>query len=136
MESGAWHRDATDWTPESSRRARGLPVYAALRSLGRAGVAELIDRCCALARRFAAGLSELPGSEVLNDVVLNQVLFRFADDETTTAALARVQASGDAWMGGTSWDGRPAIRVSVSNWRTTEADIDRTLAAFGAALRA
>jgi glutamate/tyrosine decarboxylase-like PLP-dependent enzyme len=136
VESGAWHRDATDWTPESSRRARGLPVYAALRSLGRAGVAELVDRCCALARRFAAGLPDLPGAAVLNDVVLNQVLFRFADDETTTAALARVQAGGEAWMGGTTWEGRPAIRLSVSNWRTTEADIDRTLAAFGAALRA
>ena len=83
------------------------------------GVAELIDRCCALAGRFAAGLAALTG----------------ADDETTTGALARVQAGGEAWMGGTSWDGRPAIRLSVSNWRTTEADIDRTLAAFGAALR-
>jgi glutamate/tyrosine decarboxylase-like PLP-dependent enzyme len=135
VESGAWQRDAIDWTPESSRRARGLPVYAALRSLGRSGVAELIERCCALAGRFAAGLAALPGATVLNDVVLNQVLFRFADDETTTAALARVQAGGDAWMGGTRWDGHPAIRLSVSNWRTTEADIDRTLAAFGAALR-
>ena len=135
VESGAWQRDAIDWTPESSRRARGLPVYAALRSLGRSGVAELIERCCALAGRFAAGLAALPGATVLNDVVLNQVLFRFADDETTTAALARVQAGGEAWMGGTRWDGHPAIRLSVANWRTTEADVDRTLAAFGAALR-
>jgi glutamate/tyrosine decarboxylase-like PLP-dependent enzyme len=134
VEAGAWQRDAIDWTPESSRRARGLPVYAALRSLGRTGVAELVDRCCALAERFAAGLAGLPGAAVLNDVVLNQVLFRFEDDETTTGALARVQASGEAWMGGTTWDGGPAIRLSVSNWRTTEADIDRTLAAFAAAL--
>jgi glutamate/tyrosine decarboxylase-like PLP-dependent enzyme len=136
VEAGAWQRDAIDWTPESSRRARGLPVYAALRSLGRSGVAELVDRCCALAQRFAAGLAGLPGAAVLNDVVLNQVLFRFEDDETTTGALARVQASGEAWMGGTTWDGRPAIRLSVSNWRTTDADIDRTLAAFAAALAA
>ena len=116
-------RDAIDWTPESSRRARGLPVYAALRSLGRAGVAELVDRCCALAARVRRRAAALDGVEVLNDVVLNQVLFRFADDDDDRPPrLARVQAGGDAWMGGTSWDGRPAIRMSVSNWRTTEAD--------------
>jgi glutamate/tyrosine decarboxylase-like PLP-dependent enzyme len=136
VEAGAWRRDAIDWTPESSRRARGLPVYAALRSLGRSGVAELVDRCCALAQRFAAGLAALEGATILNEVVLNQVLFRFEDDEATTRALARVQASGEAWMGGTTWDGRPAIRLSVSNWRTTDADIDRTLAAFATALAA
>ena len=134
VEPGEWHRDAIDWTPESSRRARGLPVYAALKSLGRSGVAELIDRCCSHAARFAAGVAALPGCTVLNDVMLNQVLFRFQDDETTAAVLARVQAGGQAWMGGTSWEGRAAIRLSVSNWRTTEADIDLTLAAFEAAL--
>ena len=130
---GEWGRDASDWTPESSRRARALTVYAALRSLGRAGVADLVDRCCDLAARFAAAISELPGCELLNDVVLNQVLFRFEDDEATNAALASVQESGEAWMGGTMWDGRAAIRIAVSNWRTTEADIDRTVAAFEAA---
>jgi glutamate/tyrosine decarboxylase-like PLP-dependent enzyme len=129
-------RDQMDWTPEFSRRARGFAVYAALRSLGRSGVADLVERCCAHARQFAERVSELPGCEVLNDVVLNQVLFRFEDDRTTSATLAGVQASGEAWMSGTSWDGRQAIRFSVSNWRTTQDDIDRTVAAFTAALSA
>jgi glutamate/tyrosine decarboxylase-like PLP-dependent enzyme len=133
---GEWGRDAADWTPESSRRARALTVYAALRSLGRSGVAELVDRCCDLAQRFAGKVTQLPGCELLNDVVLNQVLFRFADDETTNAALAHVQGSGEAWMGGTLWDGRTAVRDSVSGWRTTETDIDRTVAAFERALAA
>jgi len=127
-------RDQMDWTPEFSRRARGFAVYAALRSLGRAGVADLVERCCARARRFAAAIEALPGCEVLNEVVLNQVLFRFEDDRATNGALADVQASGEAWMSGTSWDGRSAIRLSVSNWRTTEDDVDRTVAAFAAAL--
>jgi glutamate/tyrosine decarboxylase-like PLP-dependent enzyme len=131
---GRWVRDAADWTPESSRRARAFTVYAALRSLGREGVADLVDRCCDLATRFAVGISELPGCELLSDVVSNQVLFRFGDDETTNAVMASVQESGEAWMGGTMWDGRAAIRVSVSSWRTTEEDIDRTVAAFEAAL--
>jgi glutamate/tyrosine decarboxylase-like PLP-dependent enzyme len=129
-------RNPADWTPEASRRARGVTVYAALRSLGRQGVADLVERCCGHARRFATAVSELPGCEVLNDVALNQVLFRFADDETTNAVLAHVQASGEAWMGGTTWDGRFAIRISVSNWRTTEGDIDRTVAAFERAVAA
>lgn len=131
---GKWSRDAADWTPESSRRARAFAVYAALRSLGRTGVGDLVDRCCNLAARFAAGVSELQGCELLNEVVINQVLFRFVDDETTSAVLTHVQRSGEAWMGGTVWDGRAAIRVSVSNWRTTEEDIDRTVAAFERAL--
>ena len=131
---GKWLRDAVDWTPESSRRARGFTVYAALRSLGRQGVADLVDRCCELAQQFATGVSRLRGCELLNEVVINQVLFRFADDETTNAVLEHVQASGEAWMGGTTWDGRPAIRVSVSGWMTTEADIDRTVSAFEHAL--
>ena len=131
---GKWARDAADWTPESSRRARAFTVYAALRSLGRSGVANLVDLCCSNAAHFASRVSELPGCEVLNEVVINQVLFRFADDETTSAVLAHVQASGEAWMGGTVWDDRAAIRLSVSNWRTTEEDIDRTLAAFERAL--
>jgi glutamate/tyrosine decarboxylase-like PLP-dependent enzyme len=131
---GEWVRDAADWTPESSRRARAFTVYAALLSLGRRGAGELVDRCCELAVRFAGGVSALPGCELLNDVVVNQVLFRFEDDEATNAVLARVQESGEAWMGGTVWDGRAAIRFSVSGWRTTEADIDRTVAAFESAL--
>ena len=127
-------REPMDWTPEHSRRARAVPVYAALRQLGRSGVADLVERSCARARRFAEGIAELPGCEVLNDVVLNQVLFRFADDGTTTGALAAVQASGEAWMSGTEWDGRRAIRLSVSSWRTTERDVDRAVEAFAAAL--
>jgi glutamate/tyrosine decarboxylase-like PLP-dependent enzyme len=128
-------RDAMDWTPESSRRARGVPVYAAIRSLGRDGIGELVERCCAYARRFADGLREL-GAEVLNEVELNQVLFRFADDEQTRALLAHVQQSGEAWMSGTTWDGRAAIRISVSSWQTTEDDVDRTLAAYAGQLAA
>jgi glutamate/tyrosine decarboxylase-like PLP-dependent enzyme len=131
---GKWVRDAADWTPESSRRARAFTVYAALRSLGGDGLADLIDRSCDLAGRFARGISALPGCELLNEVVLNQVLFRFENDGATNAVLARVQESGEAWMGGTTWDSRAAIRVSVSGWRTTEADIDRTVAAFESAL--
>ena len=96
-------REQIDWNPEHSRRARGFPVYAAIRSLGRAGIAELVERCCRYARRFAAGLEDL-GAEVLNDVELNQVLFRFASDAETNEALRAVQESGEAWMGGTTWD--------------------------------
>jgi glutamate/tyrosine decarboxylase-like PLP-dependent enzyme len=123
-------RDQVDWTPEFSRRARGFPVYAAIRSLGRSGIAELVERCCDLAQRFAAGIADVPGVEVINDVVLNQVLFRFASDDETAARLATVQRSGIAWMSGTTWAGRQAIRISVSNWQTTEEDVDRTVAAF------
>ncbi|PZS25437.1 MAG: aspartate aminotransferase family protein [Pseudonocardiales bacterium] len=119
--------DPYTWTPESSRRARGIPIYAALRSLGRAGVAELVERCCALANRFAVRLGAADGVEVLNEVVLNQVLVRFADsDEATREVVARVQADGTCWAGGTTWQGRGAMRISVSNWSTTEADVDRS----------
>jgi glutamate/tyrosine decarboxylase-like PLP-dependent enzyme len=131
--AGDWERDGFDWTPEASRRARGFTVYAALRSLGREGVAELVDRLCERARQAAAGLARLPGCTILNEVELNQVLFRFEDDETTERVLRRVQDSGEAWLGGTEWGGRRAIRLSVSNWRTSERDIERTLAAFAAA---
>jgi glutamate/tyrosine decarboxylase-like PLP-dependent enzyme len=127
-------RDALDWNPEFSRRARGFAVYAALRSLGRQGIAELVERCCAHARRFAEGLAELPGCEVLNEVVLNQVLIRFETDEGTDAVMAAVQKSGEAWMSGTTWEGRKAIRISVSNWQTSERDVERTMAAFAAAV--
>ncbi|MCW2963404.1 MAG: ddc [Actinomycetia bacterium] len=128
-------RDALDWNPEASRRARGFTIYAAIRALGRSGISEMIERCCAHARRFADGLTEL-GAEVLNDVELNQVLFRFATDDETNAVLKAVQEDGAAWMGGTTWDGRPAIRISVSNWQTTEDDVARTLAAYAGQLAA
>jgi glutamate/tyrosine decarboxylase-like PLP-dependent enzyme len=123
-------RDQVDWVPEFSRRARGFAVYAALRSLGRSGVAEVVERTCACARRFADGLGGLAGAELLNEVVLNQVLFRFETDERTDEVLAAVQASGDVWLGGTTWAGRRAIRVSVSNWQTGDEEIDLALAAF------
>jgi len=126
-------RDQVDWVPEFSRRARGFPVYAALRSLGRSGIAELVERCCEGATRFAAAIAELPGVEPLNEVVLNQVLFRFESDERTDDVLRRVQESGRVWMSGTTWAGRKAIRVSVSNWKTGEEEIRLAVDAFRAA---
>jgi glutamate/tyrosine decarboxylase-like PLP-dependent enzyme len=123
-------RDQVDWVPEFSRRARGFPVYAALRSLGRSGIAELVERCCEGATRFAAAIAELPGVELLNEVVLNQVLFRFDSDERTDDVLRRVQEGGAVWMSGTTWDGRKAIRVSVSNWQTGEEEIRLAVEAF------
>jgi glutamate/tyrosine decarboxylase-like PLP-dependent enzyme len=122
-----------DFGPEHSRRGRGFPIYAALRTLGRAGVADLVERTCARARALADGLARLPGCEILNDVVLNQVLIRFEDDATTDAVLGAVQESGEAWTSGTIRDGRKAIRLSVSNWQTSEKDVERTVAAFAAA---
>ncbi len=123
-------RDAMDWTPAFSRRARGFAVYAALRSLGQRGVAELVERTCAHARAFAEGLATIPGCQLLNEVVINQVLFRFADDQTTDQVLRRVVDSGEAWLSGTTVDGCRAIRLSVCNWQTTDSDIARTLTAF------
>jgi glutamate/tyrosine decarboxylase-like PLP-dependent enzyme len=127
-------REPLDHVPEMSRRARAIPVYAALRSLGRTGLAELVERNCALARRLADAMRDLEGVEVLNDVVLNQVLLRFDDDDATTRRIVdEVQRGGEAWLGGTVWHGCAAIRVSVSNWSTTEDDIDRLAAALKAA---
>jgi glutamate/tyrosine decarboxylase-like PLP-dependent enzyme len=123
-------RNQVDWTPEFSRRARGFTVYAALRSLGRSGVAALVERCCAAAERFAREIGELPGVEVLNGVVLNQVLFRFENDARTDDVLRSVQEGGAVWMSGTTWDGRKAIRLSVSNWKTGDEEIDLALTAF------
>jgi glutamate/tyrosine decarboxylase-like PLP-dependent enzyme len=128
-------RDEMDWNPEFSRRARGFPVYAALRSLGRSGVADLVDRCCANARRFASALTQEPGVEVLNDVVLNQVLVRFLDpdgdhDARTRAVVKAVQEDGTCWLGGTNWQGKAAMRISVSNWSTTAEYVDRSVAAI------
>jgi glutamate/tyrosine decarboxylase-like PLP-dependent enzyme len=124
-----------DWNPDFSRRARGFPVYAALRSLGRSGVEDLVDRCCAHARRFAEALDQEPGVEVLNDVVLNQVLVRFLDpggdhDARTRAVVGAVQEDGICWLGGTTWQGKAAMRISVSNWSTTEEDVERSIAAI------
>ena len=124
-------RDQVDWTPEFSRRARGFAIYAALRSLGRRGVTELVEGSCAHARRLAAALAEADGVEVLNDVRLNQVLVRFGDsDAHTNAVLRAVQDSGEAWMSGTIWHGRAAMRISVVNWRTRDEDVERTLASI------
>ena len=123
-------RDAMDWTPAFSRRARGFAVYAALRSLGQQGVAELVERTCAHARTFAEGLATIPGCQLINEVVLNQVLFRFDDDQTTDRVLRHVIDTGEAWLSGTTVDGRRAIRLSVSNWQTSDTDIDRALDAF------
>jgi glutamate/tyrosine decarboxylase-like PLP-dependent enzyme len=122
-------RDPNEYTPESSRRARGVEMWAALRSLGRSGVADLVERDCRLAARFAAGL-RAAGYVILNDVVLNQVLVSFGGAETTRRVIAGVQADGTCWCGGTVWQGRTAMRISVSSWATTEADIERSLSAM------
>jgi glutamate/tyrosine decarboxylase-like PLP-dependent enzyme len=127
-------RDAFDWTPEASRRARGFPVYAAVRSLGAEGIAALVERCCAHARLFAE-LLDAAGATILNDVVLNQVLVRFGDGERTRETIARVQEDGTCWLGGTEWDGEHAMRISVSNWRTTTDDVERSVAAIVSAAR-
>jgi glutamate/tyrosine decarboxylase-like PLP-dependent enzyme len=129
-------RDQVDWVPEFSRRARGFAVYAALRSFGRSGLVELVERCCEGASRFAEAIAALDGVEVLNEVVLNQVLFRFESDERTDEVLQRVQASGEIWLSGTTWNGQKAIRVSVSNWQTTDEEIDLAVESFSAALHA
>jgi glutamate/tyrosine decarboxylase-like PLP-dependent enzyme len=118
-----------DLTLESSRRARGFAVWAALRELGRDGVAELVDRCCRLARRFAETLAE-GGAEIANDVVLNQVLVSFGDDTRTDALIDRIQRDGTCWLGGTTWRGRRYLRISVSGWTTTEEDVDRSAEAI------
>ncbi len=118
-----------DLVPESSRRARGFAVWAALRELGREGAADLVDRCCTLAQRFADGLVA-GGAEVVNDIVLNQVLVSFGTDARTDRIIDAVQRDGTCWLGGTTWRGRRLMRVSVSNWSTTEADVDRSVAAI------
>jgi glutamate/tyrosine decarboxylase-like PLP-dependent enzyme len=124
-------RDQMDWTPEFSRRARGFPLYAVLRTLGRRGVAELIDRNCGQARRFSELLGAQPGVEILNDVVLNQVLVRFFDsDEQTRAVVTGVQQEGTCWLSGTTWQGKAAMRISVVNWSTTDADVERSAEAI------
>jgi glutamate/tyrosine decarboxylase-like PLP-dependent enzyme len=123
------HREPSQYVPELSRRARGIEVWAALKSLGRSGLAELIDRCCGCARRFADGLSAA-GFEILNEVVLNQVLVSVGSPEATARIVAAIQEDGTCWCGGTIWQGRHAIRISVSSWATTEADVDRSVEAI------
>jgi glutamate/tyrosine decarboxylase-like PLP-dependent enzyme len=124
-------REPMDWTPESSRRARGFSIYAAIASLGRSGVADLVDRCCRLARRFADRLRQEPAIQILNEIVLNQVLVRVSapgvdGDAATREALRLVQEERVCWLGGSNWHGLEAMRISVSNWSTTEDDIDRS----------
>jgi glutamate/tyrosine decarboxylase-like PLP-dependent enzyme len=131
-------RDPMEYVPEMSRRARGFPVYAALRSLGRRGLADMIDRNCAIASFIAERLSAVPGIGILNDVVLNQVLVRFGDDDAVTSdVIARVQRDGTLWAGGTVWHGLGAMRISVSGWSTGRVDAERSVEAirraFGAA---
>ena len=122
-------RNPSDYTPELSRRARGVDVWAALKSLGKSGVAEMIERCCSNARRFAAGL-EAAGYPVLNDVVLNQVLVSFGDDARTRRIIDAIQADGTCWCGVTIWQGQTAMRISVCNWSTTKDDVDQSLDAI------
>ena len=123
-------RVGMDWVPDSSRRSRILPLYALFRALGRDGIADIVRRNCALARRMAQTLSQAPGITVLNDVVLNQVLVQFKDDETTRRVIAAVQTEGTCWAGGALWQGKQAMRISVSNWSTSEDDIDQSAAAM------
>jgi glutamate/tyrosine decarboxylase-like PLP-dependent enzyme len=122
-------RNPGDFTPELSRRARGVEVWAALRTLGVSGVAELIERNCAQARRFAELLGAA-GFEILNDVVMNQVLVAFGDADQTKRVIERVQQEGTCWAGITVWQGRTAMRISVSSWATTDADVDRSVEAI------
>ncbi len=122
-------REPAHYVPELSRRARGVEIWAALRSLGRSGLADLVERTCQHAARFARGL-EAAGYQVLNDVVLNQVLVSFGDPETTRRVIAGVQTDGTCWCGGTVWQGHTAMRISVSTWSTTEQDVDRSLEAI------
>jgi len=128
------HRDAMNYTPDSSRRARAIEIWSALRSLGRAGLAELVSRNCRQAQRMAAGLKSA-GVEVLNEVVLNQVVVAFGDDERTRRVITLIQDGGTCWCGGTSWRGRAAMRISVSSWATTADDVERSIAAIVAAHR-
>lgn len=118
------HREPSQYVPELSRRARGIEIWAALKSLGRSGLCELIEQNCRCAKRFADGLSAA-GFEILNDVELNQVLVSFGTPERTQQVIAALQDDGACWCGGTVWQGHHAMRISVSSWATTEADVDR-----------
>jgi glutamate/tyrosine decarboxylase-like PLP-dependent enzyme len=122
-------REPYEYVPELSRRARGVDVWAAMSALGRSGIAEMIERNCRQAARFAVGLRDA-GYEILADVVLNQVLVSFGDDETTRRVIAGIQSDGTCWCGGTVWQGRTAMRISVSSWATTDEDVELSLAAM------
>jgi glutamate/tyrosine decarboxylase-like PLP-dependent enzyme len=122
--------------PEMSRRARGFPIYAAIRSLGATGIAAVVERDCDLARRMARRLANHPHVRIVNEVVLNQVLVAVGDAEMTRAVVDRVQADGVLWLGGTTFHGTPALRISVSGWNTTEDDADRSADAILAAVDA
>ncbi len=123
------HREPSHYTPELSRRARGIEIWAALRSLGRSGFIEIVERNCRQAQRFADGL-RAAGFTILNDVVINQVLVSFGDADRTRRVIAAAQREGTAWFGGTVWQGHTAMRISVSGWSTTDADIDQSVAAL------
>jgi glutamate/tyrosine decarboxylase-like PLP-dependent enzyme len=122
-------REPRQYTPDASRRARGVELWAALRSLGRSGLCALIERTCAHAQKFAEGLRSA-GFAVLNEVVINQVLVSFGSAEITREVIHRIQEDGTCWCGATVWQGKTAMRISVSSWATTEADVDRSLAAM------
>jgi glutamate/tyrosine decarboxylase-like PLP-dependent enzyme len=124
-------RDNSNYVPECARRARAVPIYAAIRSLGRAGLADLIERNCAQTRRMAARLAAIPGATVLNDVVLNQLLVRLpGGDDANRAAVEAIQRDGTCWLGGTTWQGQHVLRISICNWSTTDHDIDRSAEAI------
>ncbi|MGA2989198.1 MAG: aminotransferase class V-fold PLP-dependent enzyme [Candidatus Korobacteraceae bacterium] len=137
-------RDEIDWTPEWSRRARGFPTYAALRQLGRDGIASLVDRCCEHARSLVLGIGKLPGAEILCEPGINQGLVRFLDAKTgateldhakwTNEVIAAIQATGEAFFTGSDWRGRRTMRVSVCNWQTSKEDVDRSIAAVARVL--
>lgn len=128
-------RAPSDYVVESSRRARGFATWAALRELGRSGLADLVERCCGLARSFGDQMGDIDGVSIGNQIVLNQVLVDFGSDARTEDVIARVQRSGTCWMGGTTWHGRRYMRISVSNWSTTQADVDLSVTAIQQAVR-
>jgi glutamate/tyrosine decarboxylase-like PLP-dependent enzyme len=128
LEPGS-RREPMHHTPDSSRRARGVELWATLKSLGRSGLRALIERTCGHAQRFAEGLREA-GFEVLNGVVSNQVLVSFGEPEVTREVIRRIQQDGACWCGGTVWQGKTAMRISVSSWATTEQDVERSLGAM------
>jgi glutamate/tyrosine decarboxylase-like PLP-dependent enzyme len=134
-------RNQKDWNPEWSRRARGFPAYAAIRALGRSGIAEIVDRCCAYADNLVRGIGRLPGAELVAAPIINQGLVRFLaedgdHDRATDAVIRRIQAGGIAWFGGATWRGMRVMRISVCNWATDDRDIEQTLASVRDALAA
>jgi glutamate/tyrosine decarboxylase-like PLP-dependent enzyme len=128
-------RDPFEYVPEMSRRARAFPIYAAIRSLGTTGIAEMVERDCDLAMRMARRLANHPHVRIVNEVVLNQVLVAVGDAETTRAVVDRIQSDGVLWLGGTTFHGTPALRISVSGWSSREDDADRSVDAILAACR-